>query len=313
MAIQTPFSESETSHKAANPLVATYTTERDDTFSAIADRGLDLNNILTSNPGIAPDKLPSGQVVDVAPEPSGLVLNSNDEAPVLDVSAQNHQSTNSRVSTDTSMNEILKAPKPFSPRRGGSRIPSSTRGEPGGGPYVQYSGPASKFPPPSKWASYTSLWVSNYHLMKRYNSKAEIAMVKSAIGIVARETGVDVRVILCVIMQESGGNVRARLTTAPDGSALQNLGYMQSHNGVGFDESDPAGSILQMTRDGVAGTSTGDGLKQCFQHRGNWYSALREYNSGDVNESDLGDGLKATGSYVSDVANRLMGHTWDSM
>lgn len=37
------------------------------------------------------------------------------------------------------------------------------------------------------------------------------------------------------------------------------------------------------------------------------YPALREYNSGSVNNGDLSDGRGATASYVSDIANRLTG------
>jgi hypothetical protein len=37
------------------------------------------------------------------------------------------------------------------------------------------------------------------------------------------------------------------------------------------------------------------------------YSALRWYNSGDLNPNDLSDGLGATPSYVSDIAYRLQG------
>ena len=39
------------------------------------------------------------------------------------------------------------------------------------------------------------------------------------------------------------------------------------------------------------------------------YRALRLYNSGKINESNLSDGEKATPSYVSDIANRLQGRT----
>ena len=39
------------------------------------------------------------------------------------------------------------------------------------------------------------------------------------------------------------------------------------------------------------------------------YQALRRYNSGSVNENNLSDGMGATGSYVSDIANRLQGRT----
>lgn len=39
------------------------------------------------------------------------------------------------------------------------------------------------------------------------------------------------------------------------------------------------------------------------------YKALRVYNSGGINESNLSDPVGATASYVSDIANRLQGRT----
>jgi hypothetical protein len=39
------------------------------------------------------------------------------------------------------------------------------------------------------------------------------------------------------------------------------------------------------------------------------YRALRLYNSGSINEANLSDGVGATDSYVSDIANRLQGLT----
>lgn len=88
---------------------------------------------------------------------------------------------------------------------------------------------------------------------------------------------------------------------------------MQSHNGVEFNPKDPAGSILQMIRDGTEGTKHGDGLKQLKQKYGNYYEAFRAYNSGSVNKRDLNDPVGATASYVRDAANRLMGHVWNGM
>jgi hypothetical protein len=88
---------------------------------------------------------------------------------------------------------------------------------------------------------------------------------------------------------------------------------MQSHNGVEFNPKDPAGSILQMIRDGTEGTKDGDGLKQLHKKYGNYYEAFRGYNSGSVNKADLNDPVGATASYVRDAANRLMGHVWNGM
>jgi hypothetical protein len=171
---------------------------------------------------------------------------------------------------------------------------------------VDYSGPASHFPDLSKWAKYSVLWASNSKLMKYHDSDAEISMIKSVIETVARESNIDVRAILCMIMQESAGNVRVGTTSVQ----VTNPGFMQSHNGVSFDPKDPKGSILQMVRDGTEGTKSGDGLKQLLkQYGGSYYEAFRGYNSGTVNKADLNDPGPATRWYVRDIANRLMGHT----
>ena len=185
----------------------------------------------------------------------------------------------------------------------------SSGGSSVGGGYVQYSGPASNFPNPNDWASYETLWSQNSTLMALNDSPSEVNFIKEAIETVGPESGIDKRVILCIIMQESGGNVRVGTTN----NGVGNPGIMQSHAGVAFNPSDPHGSILQMVRDGTEGTSSGDGLKQLYARYGNYYEAFRGYNSGSVDKNDLNDPVGATGTYVQSVANRLMGHKWAGM
>ena len=241
---------------------------------------------------------------------AGLVFNLNDVAKVLGVSLEALQALNSGISQDLKISQIINAPVGGSPSPPpGDSIPGSTGGTHGGGGFIEYSGPASNFPNPSQWQQYPLLWETNSRLMKFNDSDSEIALIKTAIETVARESGVDVRVILCIIIQESGGNVRVHTTN----NGVRNPGLMQSHNGAEFNPRDPAGSILQMVRDRTTGTPDGDGLKQCFQHQGNWYAAFREYNSGQVNQGDMNDPVRATPGYVKDAANRLMGHVWDGM
>lgn len=231
-------------------------------------------------------------------------------AKVLGISADVLQALNGGVFQDLKIGQVINGPVGGSPSPPpGDTIPGSTGGTNGGGGFVEYSGPASHFPDPSQWQTYSLLWKTNSQLMKFNDSDSEIALIKSSIETVARESGVDVRVILCIIIQESGGNVRVGTTN----NGVRNPGLMQSHNGVEFSPGDPAGSILQMVRDGTTGTRDGDGLKQCFAHQGNWYAAFREYNSGQVNKDDMNDPVGATRGYVKDAANRLMGHTWDGM
>jgi hypothetical protein len=143
----------------------------------------------------------------------------------------------------------------------------------------------------------------------------EINLIGQAIQAVSSQSGIDPRVILCIIMQESGGNVNVADTIAPGGYPV-NRGIMQSFNGVSFDANNPAGSITQMVTDGTEGTmgsSGGPGLVQDYQQWGNYYEACRAYNSGSVDITNLNHGFGATDNYVQSVANRLMGHVWSGM
>jgi hypothetical protein len=115
-------------------------------------------------------------------------------------------------------------------------------------------------------------------------------------------------------MQESNGCVRAPTTNY----GVRNPGLMQSHNGAGtcndgtVQNPCPASQVMQMIQDGTAGTSSGDGLKQCLAETGAadvsmYYKAARIYNSGSIaSTKNLGQGV-ATHCYASDIANRLTG------
>lgn len=154
----------------------------------------------------------------------------------------------------------------------------------------------------------------------------EISEMKAAISDIALSTGVDERLILAIVMQESTGCVRVITTSY----SVLNPGLMQSHNGTGTCNTNnapitsgatgtgvvqtpcPDSEIRQMITDGTAGTSSGDGLQQCLQKQGNtdvsqYYRAARMYNGGSIAASgDLGQGC-CTLCYASDVANRLLG------
>ena len=66
-----------------------------------------------------------------------------------------------------------------------------------------------------------------------------------------------------------------------------------------------------MVVDGTQGTPAGPGLVQLFnagrRTGGNLWNVLRGYNSGSINFDNLSDPVGATASYVSDVANRMLG------
>ncbi|CAO1604300.1 MAG: hypothetical protein LQ349_002758 [Xanthoria aureola] len=251
----------------------TYTIKKGDTLYEIAKaHHTTVEAIEKANPGINPKTLQIGQVIQL---PGGGGSN----------------------------------PPPTQPGNGGGDIVGAHGGSNGGGGYVNYSGPASAYPPRDKWASYDALWKQNRALMKFNDSDQEIAWIKEAIETVSRSSRVDVRAILCIIVQESGGNPRIPTTN----NGVRNPGLMQSHNGAEFNPARPKESILQMVRDGSEGTKDGDGLKQLLAKYGNYYEAFRGYNSGSVNKGNLNDPVGATGDYVQKAANRLMGHSWPGM
>ncbi|KAL3484993.1 pectate lyase superfamily protein-domain-containing protein [Aspergillus germanicus] len=178
--------------------------------------------------------------------------------------------------------------------------------------YYCFGGPAANFPPFANWMGFTEMF--------DLNQQTSMALVESgpiqgdiwdAIVAVSADARVDPRLILAVVMQESSGNVYVGCTN----NGVQNCGLMQAYAGsVSFDANDPVGSIHQMIVDGTQGTAAGGGLVQWFNNDnvgvdagGNPYNVLRGYNSGSINFNDLDDPQDATGSYVSDIANRLQG------
>lgn len=199
--------------------------------------------------------------------------------------------------------------------------------------YNMYYGDGSVeqgWPADTAWGSFDELWNANYNTMQNScvwngwginNSEQEIAAINSAIQTVSGETGVDNRFILAIVMQESVGCVRAPTTD----NGVRNPGLMQSHNGDGTCAGAPAGGcsnemILQMIRDGTAGTIHGDGLQQLLAETqgylggagGNaraFYAAARKYNSGSVDYTNLNNGFTSTACYATDVANRFTGWT----
>jgi hypothetical protein len=133
----------------------------------------------------------------------------------------------------------------------------------------------------------------------------QIGEIWNAIQQVAENSLVDHRLVLATIMQESIGCVWVGPTTDNVGGV--NPGLMQSAQGSSYDPSNSQGSITQMVVDGTQGTQYGGGLAQAINMFGNIYEASRYYNSGEVDESDLNDGLNATANYVNDIANRMTG------
>lgn len=135
----------------------------------------------------------------------------------------------------------------------------------------------------------------------------DIGKINVGIRNAAKEIGVDERVILGIIMQESHGYVGVRTTVSPGG--IPTAGIMQCSGCNGY----PGRTGLSQTEISSMINGGTRHYKGNLEHWGDlWapesiYPALREYNSGSVNPNDLSDGRGATASYVSDVSQRLQG------
>ncbi|KAH8906711.1 hypothetical protein BR93DRAFT_958875 [Coniochaeta sp. PMI_546] len=175
--------------------------------------------------------------------------------------------------------------------------------------FQHYSGPASKFPAINQWKSLETIFnLYKPEMLKTGNTGEDVGRIWNAVKECAK-LGVDERVIFCIIMQESSGNVGVRTTTNMDGHGT--AGLMQCDGSPGFPGKHGL-SQEQITSMVRAGTNH---FKENMKQFGNTntaeciYKALRAYNSGSINANDLSDGRGATAAYVSDMANRLLGRT----
>ena len=175
--------------------------------------------------------------------------------------------------------------------------------------FTTFSGPSSSFPPMSQWKSFEEIFNTNKTAMfATGDTGPDIGAIWNAV-LECAKLGVEERVIFCIIMQESTGNVGVQTTFNGDGHAT--AGLMQCDGSPGFPGRHglTQAQITSMVR---AGT---EHFKANLKEFGDAdtadtiYKALRAYNSGSVNVNNLSDGRGATDSYVSDVANRLLGRT----
>lgn len=188
--------------------------------------------------------------------------------------------------------------------------------------YKCFYGQSANLPYVTGWKNFDTLWAINLPMLRGYNSEANNKILREKILQIAAETKTDARMILSMIIQESGGKLDVRCT----GDNNVNCGIMQAAPGsVPFNLSNPAASIDTMIRNGALGTPGswprgGPGYAWLFNGAdgqswfnlggsGKPYRSLRAYNTGKVpNQGNL-DAMGGAGmvSYVNDIANRLIG------
>lgn len=177
--------------------------------------------------------------------------------------------------------------------------------------YRCYGGELSNYPSIEEWISWDALWDINREQILSSNGGDTYIQhyVQEAILQAERESNVDARLILAILMQESNGK-------ASIDCVRSKCGIMHASKGSSFDKEKPRESIVQMVYDGVVGRPrSGPSLATLLSGKpqmknlavGCPYGAARAYNSGSVKENLDDAGPKGQESYVNDVANRLLG------
>ncbi|RDW88409.1 hypothetical protein BP6252_00441 [Coleophoma cylindrospora] len=175
--------------------------------------------------------------------------------------------------------------------------------------FTRYSGPASAFPGKETWKDFETIFnLNKAEMLRTGDSHQDVGRIWNAV-VEAAKIGVEERVIFCIIMQESTGNVGVGTTTDPGNKPTG--GLMQAEESPAFPGKHNL-SQEQISAMVIAGTKHFKAnLKQLdnADTATTIYRALRLYNSGSINENNLSDAKGATASYVSDIANRLQGRT----
>jgi LysM repeat protein len=199
-----------------------YTIKQGDTLYAIAKSlNTTVAAIEAANPGIQPSNLQIGASIKI-PAGSGGGLQTHQPvsqatqytiqqgdtfyviASRVGIPIEAIESSNPGVDpSKLQVGQVINVPQNAGPVPG----PSVTVIPNPGGNYVSYSGSSSNFPHPQHWAPYHALWHHNSALMRHRNTSQQIAHIGRAIEIASSESGIDPRIILCLIMQESGGHV----------------------------------------------------------------------------------------------------------
>ncbi|KKY39524.1 hypothetical protein UCDDA912_g00413 [Diaporthe ampelina] len=173
-----------------------------------------------------------------------------------------------------------------------------------------YSGIWSNFPVMKTWVGFDDMFNANRQAMLGSGStQQDVDRIRVAIASVAKTYGIDARVLLGIIMEESHGVVGAVTTWNADG--VPTGGLMQASNCHGYDGQKNLAQtdITYMVDCGAQHFKTNLGNCGGQNSERSIYPALREYNSGSMVASDLSLAPNGVGNpaYVSDFAQRFTG------
>lgn len=170
-------------------------------------------------------------------------------------------------------------------------------GKPVKADYACYTSDWTKYPPQTAWVNFNDMYTANAPLMTSGcpgvtgNTEAQSQAVHDAILQVSEKASVDPRLTLAVVMQEvrvlvlesfcrehplTSTQSKGCVNVGTTANGVTNPGIMQTHAGTSFvgnsaSAEEQTASITQMVRDGVQGTSTGDGLVQLLNQYGDIY------------------------------------------
>ncbi|QDS73283.1 hypothetical protein FKW77_005085 [Venturia effusa] len=161
--------------------------------------------------------------------------------------------------------------------------------------------------PLTLWPTFDCLFEINRASINMQNpTPSEADQVKQAVLTAAGQTALDPRVLFAILMQESHGELRVGHTIQPDTSAVQNSGMMQCRGCVGAAQIPRNCPVDQGLVDEMVLGGARFFKGELDRNSGDVFKAMRAYNSGSA-DWDLNNPFFATGAYVWDCANRLVG------
>ncbi|KAI4205941.1 MAG: hypothetical protein LQ350_000126 [Teloschistes chrysophthalmus] len=178
---------------------------------------------------------------------------------------------------------------------------------------------AAEFPPTSQWMSLDCLINHSRPDMVGSSNDGpdEADDVIAAVQSVAQSAGIDARIPFALMMQESSGKVRPVIGDWGKSFGLFQVQIADAALCTGFAKNECPSSVIQnMVEEGIYGhNGTGSapvapGIAYWLgAEGGNVGRALRGYNTGRVDDPNDLTNIPSGGtkSYVSDVANRLIG------